>query len=537
MLRRRKCFLLVILTLASSLAYSQTTSETLQPTRAGLVPVHFPDLTKLEESVRAQITSAQDVLATTSIQSVTSETALGEAYSNMGQVYHAYSLTSPARECYLNAVRLLPKDFRWPYLLGKLDQQEGRFEDAINNYTIARTLKPDYIAALINLGNIFLELNRPNEALENFNRALALNKNIPAAYYGLGQLAMSQRRYTDAVNLFEKTLAQVPGANRVHYSLAMAYRGLGNSEKVKTHLALQGSVGVRVSDPLIDALQDLIEGERVHLSRGKLAFEAQRYSEAAVEFRKAVEAKPRSFTARVNLGAALAQAGEVKEAIEQLEEAIRLDPTKANAHFNLAILLARQNKHEEAISHVRAALVADENDLGARLFLAQELWKAAHFDEALKEYSVVVQLDPDNESALLAQVKLLYRKGQFKQALDALEKGHAQYPQKGRTAVMLAYAMATSPVSQLRNGSQALEVAQRVYAATGTIQHGVVVALALAELGRCNEAAEWQRRMITAAEQEGKADLVKALRGGLKNYEVKDSCRPPGDALLNEVPL
>ena len=57
---------------------------------------------------------------------------------------------------------------------------------------------------------------------------------------------MSRRNYAEAVEHFEKTLAQVPGANRVHYSLAMAYRGLGNAEKVKTHLAQQGTVGVRV---------------------------------------------------------------------------------------------------------------------------------------------------------------------------------------------------------------------------------------------------------------------------------------------------
>ena len=62
---------------------------------------------------------------------------------------------------------------------------------------------------------------------------------------------------------------------------------------------------MRVADPLVDGLQDLITGERVYLSRGKVAFEAQRYAEAANEFRKAVAAKPGSVAARVNLGAAL----------------------------------------------------------------------------------------------------------------------------------------------------------------------------------------------------------------------------------------
>ena len=79
----------------------------------------------------------------------------------------------------------------------------------------------------MNLGNIFLELNRLEEARESFSAALEIDKNNPAAHYGLGQVAVSKRSYAEAVDHFEKTLAQVPDANRVHYSLAMAYRGLG----------------------------------------------------------------------------------------------------------------------------------------------------------------------------------------------------------------------------------------------------------------------------------------------------------------------
>ena len=334
-----------------------------------------PDLTNLEESVRGQVLELQNSLAATAKNPATSQIALSEAYGKLGQIYHAYSLISPAHDCYLNASLLAPKDFRWIYLLAKADQAEGRFEDAIRGYRMARSLQPDYVAVPVNLGNIFLELNRLEEARESFSAALEIDKNNPAAHYGLGQVALSSRSYAEAIRHFDATLAQVPSANRVHYSLAMAYRGLGDLEKVKAHLAQQGSVGVRVSDPLVDGLQDLIEGERVHLARGKIAFEARRYAEAAVEFRKAVSAKPDSVTARINLGATLAQLGDVQGATEQFEEAIRIDPRSVNAHYNLAILLAGQNKHEEAIAHLRSALAVDPNDKSVQLLLSSELVK------------------------------------------------------------------------------------------------------------------------------------------------------------------
>ena len=490
-----------------------------------------PDLTNLEQSVREQITTAQAALAALTKNPATTEPALSEAYGRLGEIYHAYSLTSAARDSYSNANRLAPNEFRWIYLLGKLDQQDGRYDDAIRLYRLALRLQPDYIAAFVNIGNILLELNRLDEAAESFKSALKLDQNNPAAHYGLGQVAISKRNYAEAVEHFEKTLAQVPEANRVHYSLAMAYRGLGNAEKVRAHLAQQGTVGVRVSDPLVDRLQESITGERLHLSRGKVAFEAQRYEEAVNEFRKAVAANPESVAARVNLGAALTQSGDLNGAVEQFEAALRIEPGKANAHYNLAVLLARQNKHEQSIAHLRSALNVEPADQSARFLLAQELNKSGRVDEALAEYA---RVDPSNEAALLEQVRLLYRKGQFKQALDVLEKGHAQYPQRGRTVVMLAYLLAASPQLELRDGGRALELAQRVYKATSAAQHGALVALALAELGRCSEAGEWQRRMIESTHDP--ALLVK-LKEGLKLYENTQSCRVTNETILADVLL
>jgi tetratricopeptide (TPR) repeat protein len=444
----------------------------------------------------------------------------------MGEIYQAYSLNAPARECYLNASRLTPKDFRWIYLLARLDQQEDLIDDAIRRYQIARTWRPEYVAVPVNLGSIYLQLNRLEDAKENFKAALLIDQSSAAALYGLGQVALSQRNYPEAVAYFEKTLALAPGANRIHYSLAMAYRGLGNTEKATAHLAQQGTVGVRPDDPLVDGLQELIKGERVHLIRAKLALEASRYAEAAAEFRKAIAANRDSIPAHVNLGAVLVQTGDLKGAAEEFEETLRIDSTNANAHYNLAFLLANENKHGPAILHLQSVLDLDPHDLSARFFLAQELLRADRSDEALAEFSRVVETEPNNEDALLEQVKLLQQKKEYKQALDSLKKVYAQYPQKGRTAVMLAHLLAASPQYDLRDGGRALELAQRIYKASGSSEHGALVATALAELGRCAEAAEWQRRMIAAAEQEHKADLLAQLNTDLKRYEQGQPCRP-----------
>ncbi len=495
----------------------------------GLPPIHWPDVSKLEPEVRDQLTEVEKSLTGAINKADTTDAELADRFGEAGKIYHAYSLTLPARECYLNAALLAPKDFRWPYLLAKIDQQDGRMDDAIRRFQEAAALNPEYFAVELNLGNIYLETNVSAKAEASFKKALAREPGNAAALYGLGQLALSQRNYAEAITCFEKALQQAPGANRIHYSLALAYRGAGDLTKAEAHLAQRGTVGVRVTDPLFDQLPDLIEGERLHLVRGRTALEAKRFEDAAAEFRKAIAAKPDSVAGHLNLANTLVQMNELNGAVTEFRTVLRLHPENPTAHFNLAIVLATQNEHRAAIEELQALLKVNPEDSSARLFLGEELLNAGRGDEALAEFLRVAQADPDNEEAVLQAATLLSRTKQYANALNLLEKSHARNPQKTDTAATLAYLLAASPQSDLRAGARALPLAQEVYRTTGLPQHGAIVALALAELGRCPEAADWQRKMIGFAEQKQQPELAEKLKSDLKNYEAKASCRPTGN--------
>lgn len=527
------CLLPLTCVAAQTLSRSES-STVIPPPRVGLLPVRAPDLKTLEADVREQLLSLQNSLIAAVNDRGIADEKLGAAYGSLGQAYHAYSLFPQAEECYRNAHRLVAEDFRWVYLLASILLAGNRAEEAESYYRLTRKLRPDYQPAAVNLGNIYLRENRLDEARASFTEALKIDINCAACRYGLGQAALSGKDYKQAVEYLEQALREAPQANRIHYALAMAYRGLGDIEKARTHLEQQGPVGVRVSDPLIDDLRQLIHGDRLHLIQGRKAFDAGRFSEAADEFRKAIAANPNGVSARVNLGASLAQMQDVAGAVEQYQHALKIDPVNATAHYNLGFLLAKQNRHEQAIIHFQAVLALNTSDTESRFGLAQELEKSDRVNEALTEYSHIVQSDPGNEDAMLALVKLLLGKRQYKASIETLEKAHSLFPEKGRTAIMLAYLLASSPQYDLRDGSRALELARLVYQATDLVNHGAIVAMALAELGRCAEAAESQRRLIAAAERDRRTDLVLKLKADLRRYESASSCRPQGELLVSD---
>lgn len=525
----------VLLQLAPGVSGQANQPSVIPAPKPGLMPVQLPDMRSLEPEVRDHLSVAQNALVT-GLKDPATDDKLGELYGVTGEIYHAYSLATPARECYLNAARLAPKDFRWVYLLGKLSERDGATQEAIEHYSIARQLRPDYLPLFVSLGNIYLQLNRLEAAEANFKRALEINENTAAAQYGLGQSALSKRSYPDAASYLEKALSLAPESNRLHYALAMAYRGLGKLDQAQSHLALSGTVGVRVADPLVDGLQDLIKGARLHLIRGRTALEARRFSEAVAAFRQAVAAQPDSIPAHFNLGAALSQTGDLPGAVAQFEEVLRLDPNHPDAHYNLGLLLVHSNQGEQAIKHLQIAVADNPSDQNARFLLGQELLKVRRFDEAEKELSRVAQADPNNEDALLGWVTIMLRKKAYGAALEALEKGHEQFPQKGRTSVTLAYLLVASPQYEKRDGKRALQLAQTAYETTGTINHGVLVAMALAELGRCDEAATLVKRLTTKAAEERKPELLEKLKVELNRYEQVRPCRPTAD-MFSDQPL
>jgi tetratricopeptide (TPR) repeat protein len=503
-----------------------TGGPVLAPVRDTLVAVPLPDLERLEESVAKQIQEFLDEFQRSASETASSDDTLAEAYGTLGQLYHAYELYEAAECCYVNAIRLAPNDPRAYHLIATLYQQAGQLTHAEEYFKWDIKLSPDNVPAMVRLGTVQLQTDQLTEARDSFQRALSVEPNCAAAMNGLGDVALREKKYTEAIPLFEGALKRVPGANTIHYSLAMAHRGLGDLEKAKSHLEKRGTVGLRPVDPLIDALPQLLQGERVYLIRGRMAFAAGRFGEAAAAFAKAVEAKADSVPALINYGTALIQLGRTDEAIEQYRKAIESDPENVTGHYNLGALMAQQGDHESAVKHLQTVVKLVPEDRVARRLLAGSLRETGKSDEVLGHLEQVLTEAPDDELALIDLTNLLVDIRQYKRAFDLLDKAQRRFPDRGQTAHALARLLATNPDLSLRNGERAVELATKVVQAQPTAPHKETLALALAEAGRCDEAAAIQRRLVAQAEEGGNEELAARLRKDLVRYEKGKPCRP-----------
>jgi tetratricopeptide (TPR) repeat protein len=440
-----------------------------------------PDLSGLESAVAAQISEMRSLAA--------AQSADPRAWGDLGQAYLAYGFNDAAADCFSKAAGLDPKEYRWPYLLGAAEQAAGRLDEAAAGFTQALTLAPDAAAGWVHLGEIRLLQGRLGEAETALRKAFAIPATSAAAHSFLGQTALARRDFKAAAEHLEAALAAVPEANRLHYPLALAYRGLNDRARAEEHLARAGQVGLKAPDPLLDGVANLRVGERVALMRGRVAAQAGRYADAAREFRKALAAQPEGVEARVDLGSVLALSGDRDGAAGQFRDALRLDPSNVTAHFNLGSLLPP----DEARPHLEAVVSARPDDAEARRLLAQALRDGGHLPEAMEHYGKAIALAPADETARLGEAETLVRLGRYAEARRRLEEDLKQMPTSGLLSHALARLLAACPDRTMRDGALALTLAQAVWQAQPSAAHARTMALAFAELGRCEEAAQWRR--------------------------------------------
>jgi len=493
-----------------------------------LVPVPHPDLEPLEEQVAEQIGEYKELMEATLEDAGSSPAQRAGAFGGMGNVYQTYGLTAAAEACYVNAINLEPGQARWPYFLGLLLKDEGRFDEAVAMFERSIALDPAYPPTYYRLAEAELARGNTDAAAKHLATYLEDEPESAAGWALKGEMALSARDYAAAAEHLEHALELLPRANRLHMPLALAYRELGEPDKAREHLAQRGSIGARPDDPRIDYLEELKQGERVHILRGRRAFQAGDLSAALKSFGQAVDANPESIPARVNLATTLAETGDARGAIAQLLKALELDSENGVAHYNLGALLRQQGDLQGARLHLEEAVGLDDGDAQAHLELGRVLEALEEHEAALKEFGMSMELRP-SEEARLGETDALVALGRYAEAKAKLEEAIEVRPESGLIARDLALLLATTPDPELRDGARALELAQKVFNARQTVDHAELVALALAEIGRCEEAAQWQQQALESAQHFGAEGRAARLAEGLDRYQAGPPCRPPLD--------
>lgn len=170
--------------------------------------------------------------------------------------------------------------------------------------------------------------------------------------------------------------------------------------------------------PLLAACQDDAAKLQEHVARGQDFMEEERFPEAIIEFKSALQLDPNDGAVHYELAQVYLKVRKVREAFWEFRETVRLDPGNHDAVLEFSQIAILAGEKEEALRQVDLVLKADPCNPQAQLVRGQALDSLDRRDEALDAYRKAHECDPEHRNALRALGKALF----LREILDESEE-------------------------------------------------------------------------------------------------------------------
>jgi tetratricopeptide (TPR) repeat protein len=260
---------------------------------------------------------------------------------------------------------------------------------------------------------------------------------------------------------------------------------------------------------------------------------AKNLDAALAEAKKAVAADPSNAAARIALAATLDDAEQSSEALEQAERATELAPRDGAAHLKLGTLLFKQKKLEQAIEEAQLAVAYAPENIHAHLLLlvslfyhnedpvdaAREALAVSPYDaeihhllgvalaqkgestEAFNQLTYYVLIRPDWSEARSELHRALLVLINSSDAAKLLHQAASAIPESTVALDELAWIFATHPNDELRDGHEAVRLAEHACTLTKRTNPLLLATLAsaYAETGNFSESIKIAQESISKA--------------------------------------
>ena len=227
-----------------------------------------------------------------------------------------------------------------------------------------------------------------------------------------------------------------------------------------------------------------------------------------------------------------------RNTIALFEHNVAVTPENASAHFTLGLGLAHAGDTKRAMVCYRVATMISPGDREAHRNLARLLHQQGHLTAARDEYNTLLALDPNDPAAHLSLADVAVRLGRTGEAVFQLNEALRLDPDSIEALNNLAWRLATCPDANIRNGTRAVQLAERACAITGSRQAIPLgtLATAYAEAGRFDDAIATAEKACTLASESGKPDLLKQIQELLELYRAHQPYHEAAEKLVPAAP-
>ena len=275
---------------------------------------------------------------------------LGDAESTHGNLEEARRLYKAAIEDYTQAITLDPEFFFAYNNRGNAKHALGRYKAAVEDYTQAIALNPEYVSAYDNRGNTKYALGRYKAAIEDYTQAITLDPKYISAYnnrgntkYALGRYKAAIEDYTQAITLDPKYISAYNNRGYAKFRLAesaAARENTGKAQRLYEAAIEDYTQAIKLNTAYIRAYQNRAHAQfrlgESKANQGAIA-EAQQSYEAVIEdLTQVIQLAPKDARMYDRRGVTKIVLGDYEGAIADFDSAIHIKPEEARFYTNRA---------------------------------------------------------------------------------------------------------------------------------------------------------------------------------------------------------
>ena len=337
----------------------------------------------------------------------------------------------------------------------------------------------------------YFETRLINKAIAEFKKALPLfkedQKQMKAeTYVTLANAYNRKGIHKAAITACKKAMEIDPNLSNAHYNLGFAYREEGNDELAKQEFALYDELLKQEGEYIEIPEKPTSEEIDKYITLGDNYFKEGKFDEAIIEYKKALEIKPRddilnklgqahqqkrlagkpeeqpakidTFTSKKTLdempglereqelsieelydrGISYYDKGMIDKAIEEFKEVLELDPDDIETHYHLGNAYADKEMFDEAISIYKKVIEKNPEFIDAYLSLSTLYLDMDMVDEAISLCNQAISANPDDSFLCFHLGEAYVRNEQYEEAITAFNKAISINPMDPETQYRLA---------------------------------------------------------------------------------------------------
>ncbi len=300
----------------------------------------------------------------------------------------------------------LSQNARQFYKTGLTFSETGNHKDAIDQFTKAINIDPEYAQAYVERSRSYEATGDLQSAADDLKRALTFEQKQAGLFFEAAQLNFKLNHFPYALELVNSSLL-------LDKKSEAGYRLLG-----RIQMALEDYSNALVSINKSLVLQENAEN---YFYRGQLSIKMKNYNQAETDYKAAISRDPKLLDAHLALASLQLLINKPQEAMQSCNTVLTTDPNNQEALLIRSRIYVKLTEYPKAIDDLSKIIFSNPEDKEMYLIRGSYYQEFTQHQQAINDFSKALLIDSKFSEAIYKRAYSYEQIGDFKAAIKDYE--------------------------------------------------------------------------------------------------------------------